>query len=169
MKPLLLITAVLMMLSCSPPTKTDVKGLGGLKIDTEFESVAFRDQFRTIMDNTYFLERHTLGDGIGTVSDINIDTHNGKIIKVKFRSTPETNMKKIMALFEGKEKISAESFPEIGETQIFTTRDEQIVFMLVTNKTPLRPGQAQYEIEYKNRLAATQDHEVAMKHAGSRF
>ncbi len=168
MKPLLLIAAVLMMLSCSPPKKTDVKGLGGLNIDTEFESVAFRDQFRTIMDDTYFLERHTLGDSIGMVSDINIDTHQGKIIKVKFRSTPETNMKKIVSLFEGKKKISADSFPELGETQIFTTRDEQIVFMLITNKAPLRPGQAQHEIEYSNRISAAQDHEIIMNQIGSR-
>ena len=108
-------------------------GLGVLNIGTNFTDLPDAKAFRKVMDGEFYTDRFHLSDAIGTVSDLNVSTHEGKICEVKFSNTEQTDMNQlrneISHLVEA--DLDPESlgmpFPKGEALKLYHTQDENIL------------------------------------------
>ncbi|MBF6640785.1 hypothetical protein IVB69_04790 [Flavobacterium sp. J49] len=173
MKKTLLLALGLLSISCVE-TKNEFKGLGALSIGTEFSSLPMASSFTKVMDDEFNINRFELSKEIGSVSDLNVTTENGKISEVKFSSNEATNTAELEEMFKTlrEEKIDQSKLIGVEEgiaIKTYQTEDKTIFVSVIQYPNRLlKNGQPYSEYSYIHKDAAARNHQLTLKSMGKK-
>ncbi len=140
MKKTILLLTILLTISCTNPQR-DFRGIADFKIGADFNSIPNAEKFTNVMPNEYNMRTYNLSQDIGSVSDLNITTANGKISEVKFASNENTNT---AALEKITQNLVAFKFAN-GPVSKSTIKQRQMNFYITADST------IYYSATYKNK------------------
>lgn len=145
-KTALLVIIILLSFSCEKQT-TSFEGFGGLNIGDSFTSLPIAKQFTKIMEDEFNASDYKLSDEIGSVSDLNVTTENGKISEVRFTANAQTNISEIEEVL--KNMVKSKTDNTFGSITIYQTEDKKILFAIIKEtNTYLKNGKAVTEYRY---------------------
>lgn len=158
-----LLAIFLVSISCGQ-NQADFHGLGGLNIGTNFTLLPISKDFRNVMEDEYYAQRFKLSEQIGSVSDLNITTDNGKISEVKFSSNEGTSIAELDRICKGLEEVKPDSkmrnklLSESFTSKGYITADEQIFLMVMQRRDQhTKNGLPIYEYSYISKDAFTKN------------
>src|SRR5690606_24045273 len=120
----------------------------------DFASLPISKNFTKVMENQFNTRRFHLSEKIGSVSDLNVMTENGKISEVSFNSNEETNISEVQRIYGNLIRIETDStlMNNLGLImKFYHTPGEQILFSVTQyNDKPLKDNMPLFKYNYKD-------------------
>ncbi len=156
MKKTLLLFAILLAISCTNQ-KQDFVGIADFKIGADFNSIPNAEKFTNVMPNEYNMRTYNLSQDIGSVSDLNITTSDGKISEVKFVTNENTNtaaLEKItqnLVPFKFANAPVSKSAIKQPQMNFYTTPDSTLYYAVIYKNKNLKNGSEKIEYHYSSK------------------
>lgn len=162
MKKFSLLIAVLAIVSCHQES-VQFNGFGGFDLGKDFASLPNAKAFVEVMDGEFNLPEYTLSDDIGSVNNLHIITHAGKIIEVSFTANSRTNVAEVKKAFQGMILFGAHepSKTDKDSFRVFHTKDSTVFMSELVSGSHANALQRRYS--YANKKGVEKKREIVKK------